>query len=134
MDKNAQLSTTMTALERRIEALAVLADQQDPDALEGLLEQGLVIVMALMQALAAHAGRAMPVSDDALAVFKAFVKGDPSLNAIRDNVRELVFYRNCLNENRRDALPAAVEKMVLHTVKHVFFYISSRAQQEHRLD
>ncbi|MDH5256875.1 MAG: hypothetical protein OEX07_02675 [Gammaproteobacteria bacterium] len=76
----------------------------------------------------------LPDSDDLLVIFKAFVKGDTSLTAVRDNVRELVYYRNCILEDRFDALPKNPEKMALHTIRHIYLYLRSRADQEDLLD
>ena len=67
-------------------------------------------------------------------LFKAFVKGDPSLNAVRDNVRELVYYQNCLAQGREDALPKSPEKMAARTVQHIYFYLRSRLEQEKLVD
>lgn len=71
--------------------------------------------------------------DDVLSQFKVFVKPDPSLNAIRDNIRELVFYQNCLLQGISSQLPAEVDKMVLRTVRHIYLYLSSRLQQQGKL-
>lgn len=73
-------------------------------------------------------------SDDVLEIFKGFVKGDPSLNAVRDNIRELVYYRNCLDLGREDALPVKPEAMAVRTTRHIYLYLRTRALQEHRLD
>jgi hypothetical protein len=101
--------------------------------LPGLVDEAIGIVSGLMCAYATHAGKPMPVSDDPLQVFKAFVKGDPSLNAIRDNVRELVYYRNCLAEGRADALPTNPALMTAHTARHIYLYLRTRCAQEQRL-
>jgi hypothetical protein len=61
------------------------------------------------------------------------VKGDPSWNAIRDNCRELVYYRNCIQLDRRDALPPAASRMAVRIARHVFLYMSTRCQREGRL-
>ncbi len=73
-------------------------------------------------------------SEDVLEVFKAFVKGDPSLNAVRDNLREIVYYRNCIDMKREDALPAKPANMAVRTARHVYLYLRTRALKEHRLD
>jgi hypothetical protein len=69
---------------------------------------------------------------DVLEVWKALVKGDPSWNAIRDNCRELVYYRNCLALGRADALPQAPHRMAVRTARHIFLYVRSRAQRAGR--
>lgn len=73
-------------------------------------------------------------SEDVLEVFKAFVKGDPSLNAVRDNLREVVYYRNCIDMKREDALPPKPANMAVRTARHVYLYLRTRALKEHRLD
>ncbi|MHB8347339.1 MAG: hypothetical protein ACYDHM_09165 [Acidiferrobacterales bacterium] len=79
------------------------------------------------------AGRAIDdPGDDVLALFRAFVKGDPSLNAVRDNIRELVYYRNCIDLKREDALPVRPDAMAVRTVRHIYLYLRSRSEQEMR--
>lgn len=70
---------------------------------------------------------------DLLDVFKSLVKGEPSWNAIRDNCRELVYYRNCIESGREDALPRVPEKMAVRTARHVYLYIRTRCIREGRL-
>ena len=132
-DRNRRLAQELAALDERIAGLesALRAGALGP--LDEVLGQGTGIMNGLLRAYAGHAGKPMPVSDDLLEVFKAFVKGDPSLNAVRDNVRELVFYANCLAEGRPDALPKAPEAMVVRTLRHVYLYLRTRCAQEHRL-
>lgn len=84
------------------------------------------------QLLAAYStahGRVLPEEPDMLELFRSFVKGDPSLNAVRDNIRELVFYQNCLAADRQDALPKAPANMTVHTVRHLYLYLRSRLEQ-----
>lgn len=128
------LAAAFSALDKRIAALE--SEVRDPGAsaaLPALVSEALDIVNALMRAYAAHASKPMTVSDDPLAVFKSFVKGDPSLNAIRDNVRELVYYRNCLEVGREDALPPNPSHMTVHTARHIYLYLRTRCNQENRL-
>jgi len=106
----------------------------DNPRLEDTLPESLGAARELLDAYAEHAGKAMPVTDDPLIAFKAFVKGDPSLNAVRDNLRELVYYRNCIEKGRRDALPDAAERMAVRTARHVYLYLRSRCEQERRFD
>lgn len=78
-----------------------------------------------------------PIPDasvDILDAFKALVKGEPTWNAIRDNCRELVYYRNCINMGREDALPKAPEKMAVRTARHVYLYMKTRCLREGRLE
>ena len=72
-------------------------------------------------------------SADLLALWKLLVKGDPSWNTIRDNCRELVYYRNCLDEGRPDALPREPARMAVRTTRHLHLFIKSRCEQEGRL-
>ncbi len=78
------------------------------------------------------ASRSLPEGDDVLEIFKVFVKGDPSLNAVRDNIRELVYYRNCIDLKREDALPVRPDAMAVRTVRHIYLYLRSRSEQERR--
>lgn len=124
------------ALDQRIAALEAAAGEADADTaprLPALVDEALGIVNDLMRAYAEDAGKSMPDTDDPLEVFKAFVKGDPSLNAVRDNVRELVFYRNCLLQDRADALPARPARMSARTARHIYLYLRTRCIQEKRL-
>ena len=134
MPPEQRLAAEFSALEARISALesAVRAGVAKA-GLPGLVDEAIEIVSALMCAYAVHAGKPMPVTDDPLDVFKAFVKGDPSLNAIRDNVRELVYYRNCLKADRADALPVNPAMMTAHTARHIYLYLRTRCTQEQRL-
>lgn len=70
---------------------------------------------------------------DILELFKVLVKGEPTWNAIRDNCRELVYYQNCINMGREDALPKAPEKMAVRTARHVYLYMKTRCIREGRL-
>ena len=88
-------------------------------------------VAAALRATIAAAGKAPPDHDaDLLEVWQTLVKGEPTWNAIRDNCRELVYYRNCLAEDRRDALPRAPERMAVRTARHILLYIRTRAQRD----
>jgi hypothetical protein len=86
----------------------------------------------MMRTWIAREGRkALPAPEtDVLEVWRSLVKGDPSWNAIRDNCRELVFYRNCLADGRRDALPPAPHRMAVRTARHVCLYVRTRALRE----
>lgn len=100
------------------------------------VESALRLVNRLMLAFARAAEREIPGLDedsDPLEVFKAFVKGDPSLNAVRDNLRELVYYRNCLAAGREDALPVNPVAMAVRTLRHVYLYMRTRAIKEYGL-
>ena len=77
--------------------------------------------------------KAPPAADaDVLDAFKILVKGDPTWNAIRDNCRELVYYRNCINMGRQDALPNVPGKMAVRTARHIYLYFRTRCIREGR--
>lgn len=120
-----ELDEKLTDLTAEARAGASLAD---------VLRQGQALVARMLSGFAITRGKPMPASDDLLELFKGFVKGDPSLNSVRDNVRELVYYQNCLNEGREDALPVKPEMMVAHTARHIYCYLRSRAEQEKAVD
>ncbi|MBX3661042.1 MAG: hypothetical protein KF804_01195 [Burkholderiales bacterium] len=103
--------------------------------LTGTVEAMIALTQRLVAAYVAAAGvKAPPAADaDILEVFKVLVKGEPTWNAIRDNCRELVYYRNCINMGRRDALPKVPEKMAVRTARHVYLYIKTRCIREGRL-
>jgi len=133
MDANTRLTATFDDLDQRISTLETAVRAGDPPPLSGLLDEAAGVMKGLLAAYGEHAGKTIPDSDDLLEVLKAFVKGDPSLNAVRDNVRELVFYRNCLDMDRADALPEQPQRMAVHTLRHVYLYLYSRCEQEQRL-
>jgi hypothetical protein len=74
-----------------------------------------------------------PADADLLQAFRVLVKGDPTWNAIRDNLRELAYYRNCLTMRRADALPAVPEKMAIRLARHVYLYMRTRCIKEGRI-
>jgi hypothetical protein len=104
-------------------------------ALEPALEAATAAALALVRAyLAAEGNKPVPAPNaDLLDAFKALVKGDPTWNAIRDNLRELVYYRNCLAAGRADALPAAPEKMAIRLARHLYLYVRTRCVREGRI-
>ncbi len=104
--------------------------------LEPAVGRALRLSNRLMLAFAQACGHAITGLDehaDPLEVFKVFVKGDPSLNAVRDNLRELVYYRNCLASGREDALPPQPLAMTVRTLRHIYLYMRTRAIKEHGL-
>ena len=104
-------------------------------ALEPALAAASAAALALLRAyIAAEGKKPVPAEDaDLLEAFKVLVKGDPSWNAIRDNLRELVYYRNCLAAERADALPAVPEKMAVRLARHVYLYVRTRCIREGRI-
>jgi len=104
----------------------------EPLPLLETVEATITQTQRLVTAYVAAAGVKTPPTADAdfLEAFKVLVKGEPTWNAIRDNCRELVYYRNCINMGRRDALPKVPEKMAVRTARHVYLYIKTRCVRE----
>ncbi|MCW5574791.1 MAG: hypothetical protein KIT13_01735 [Burkholderiales bacterium] len=99
------------------------------------VDAAIALTQGLVTAYVAAARIKLPPAADAdiLEAFKVLVKGEPTWNAIRDNCRELVYYRNCINMGRRDALPKVPEKMAVRTARHVYLYIKTRCIREGKL-
>jgi len=133
-DKQHLLAQTLEDIDARINLLEddIRRDNVEKDFSQ-LLERASRIAGELMIAYARHADKLIPDTDDLLKVFRAFVKGDPSLNAVRDNVRELVYYRNCLEMGKSEALPVRPAHMAVRTVRHMYLYLYTRCSQEQRL-
>jgi hypothetical protein len=125
------LGDQLEGIDRDLGTLERAAGVQDGAALAQHLESAIALVDRVMRAWLDHAGRAQPPEHaDVLEVWKALAKGDPTWNAIRDNCRELVYYRNCLALDRTDALPPQPHRMAVRTARHVYLYIRSRAVRE----
>ncbi|MBI4195186.1 MAG: hypothetical protein HY526_08915 [Betaproteobacteria bacterium] len=118
----------LAALEARIARGEALPLAPTVDAAIGLIRQ-------LLIAYIDEEGkkRVPEAGAEILDVFKAFVRGDPTWNAMRDNCRELVYYRNCINMGREDALPRLPDKMAVRTARHVYLYMKTRCIREGRL-
>jgi len=99
------------------------------------IDAAIALVRRLVTAYVVTMGDKTPPAADAdvLAAFKVLVKGDPTWNAIRDNCRELVYYRNCMDAGRSDALPKVPEKMAVRTARHIYLYMRTRAVRDGRL-
>lgn len=123
-----RIDAEIGAWERRLAAGEALA-------LEPALEAATGAARALLRAyIRAEGAKPVPAEDvDLLEAFKVLVKGDPTWNAIRDNLRELVYYRNCLASGRADALPAVPEKMAIRLARHVYLYMRTRCIREGRI-
>lgn len=116
-----QVDAAIAAWEQRIAA----GEAIDVDAaLACAIEQARTLIDALHPA-----ARGAP---DLLEAFKFLVRGDPSWNAVRDNLRELVYYRNCLDAGRADALPAVPGRMAIRTSRHVYLYMRTRWQRDQK--
>ena len=101
------------------------------------VERALCLANRLMLVFAqtvGHPASGLDEQADPLEVFKVFVKGDPSRNAVRDNLRELVYYRNCLAGGREDALPPHPLAMTVRTLRHIYLYMRTRAIKEYGLE
>lgn len=123
-----RVDATLALCERRVAAAQAVPLEE---ALEVATRAALELIRAY---LAAEGKKTVPAPDaDLLDAFKVLAKGEPSWNAIRDNLRELVYYRNCLASERRDALPPVPEKMALRLARHLYLYVSTRCQREGRL-
>jgi hypothetical protein len=124
------LSAHLERIDRELAALEGALAAGRAGAVDATLEQAIALVSRTMRAWLDVVGKPAPPPDaDVLDVWKALVKGDPTWNAIRDNCRELVYYRNCLALGRADALPALPHRMAVRTARHVFLYVRSRAQR-----
>jgi len=125
------LADTFTRVDARIAAWERRLGADAPPAFEAVLEDAIGAVRTLIDALLVAGGKPPPPPEaDLLEAFKRLARGAPRWNAVRDNLRELIYYRNCLALGRRDALPAAPERMALRTVRHVYLYMRSRCESE----
>jgi len=130
-----QLVRAFADVDARLKPLEERINRGERLPLAGTVEQSITLIQDLIAAYLMEEGK-KPISDstaDLLEVFKVLVKGEPSWHAIRDNCRELVYYRNCINMEQRDALPPVPEKMAVRTARHVYLYIRTRCIREGRL-
>ncbi len=111
----ADIDAGISALERRLAAGDVLA-----------LAEALDETMRLARQLVEAAHPPAVDAADLLEAFKLLARSDPAWNAVRDNLRELVFYRNCMDAGRLDALPPVPEKMAVRTARHLYLYFRTR--------
>ncbi len=123
-----KVDSELAELERRIVAAETLPLPETVDRAIGVIKR---LVIAYV---AAEGKKQIPdAGADILDLFKVLVKGEPTWNAIRDNCRELVYYQNCINMGREDALPKAPEKMAVRTARHVYLYMKTRCLREGQL-
>lgn len=120
----------MAGIDSRIREMEALPTDLPPTQWEMAIDRGIALAVASMQAYAELHGKSVDENEDPLSVFRGFVKGDPSLNAVRDNLRTLIFYRNCVQTAALDQLPSNVVRMTARTIRHMYFYLWSRAEQE----
>jgi len=129
------LAERLDAIDRQLLALESRLADSRPEDLPAFLGPALEAVRGTMLAYLETEGAKLPPppGTDVLEVWKVLVKGDPTWNSIRDNTRELVYYANCLELGRADALPAAPQKMAVRTARHVYLYVRTRAIKEGRV-
>lgn len=127
-DEMARIDAAIAQWEQRFAA-------SKPLALEPALAASMRAALDLIRAyLVAEGKKVLPATDsDLLEAFKILARGDPSWNAVRDTLRELVYYQNCLRAGRRDALPVMPEKMAIRLARHLYLYVTTRCQREGRL-
>ena len=107
---------------------------EEPDVAD-TTESAIAVVKDLIKAYLQIIGRGWDdVEDDILALWKVSVKKNPSLNTIRDNCRELVYYHNCVEMDRRDALPQNAHRQAIRTARHVYVYLRTRAEETGELE
>ena len=127
-DRLTRVDDSISAWERRLAA-------GDAASVEDAVEAAISATSTLVRAYIAAEG-SKPVPDEAsdlLEAFRVLAKGDPTWNAIRENLRELAYYRNCIAMGRRDALPAVPERMAVRLARHVLLYVKTRCEREGRL-
>ena len=133
---SSEISEVVGVADAELRALGTHIVQGETLPFAATVEQVIELIKRRVREHMADEG-AKPVPEagaDILDVLKALVKGEPSWTAIRDNCRELVYYRNCINMGREDALPRAPEKMAARTARHVFPCTKTRCIREGRLE
>lgn len=133
---HSQLSETFGKIDASIGRLERKLDAAEPLPILETVQEAIEHIKMLIIAYIEDAGEKNPPdpSQDILDAWKVLVKGDPTWNAIRDNCRELVYYRNCITMGRQDALPAVPEKMAVRTARHIYLYMKTRCIREGRLE
>ncbi|MGW8183729.1 MAG: hypothetical protein ACWGMT_07210 [Burkholderiales bacterium] len=126
-----QLARAFAEADTRLTALEESIGRGEPAPLSLTVDEAIRLTTALIAAYLVEEGKkeVLPASD-LLEMLKVLVKGEPSWHAIRDNCRELVYYRNCINMERQDALPPVPEKMAVRTARHVYLYMRTRCLRE----
>lgn len=126
-----QLTEIDAAIREWEDRLALEEDLPVDEAVAAATQAASRLVRAYLRA---EASRPLPPEDsDLLETFRVLAKGDPRWNAIRENLRELVYYGNCLSMGRRDALPAVPGRMAVRLARHVYLYVKTRCEREGRL-
>ena len=129
------LTERLAAIDSEIGALEARVATAPDAPLAEVLEPAISQVSATMRAYVEATGEKAPPPPDAdiLETWKILVKGDPAWNAIRDNCRELVYYRNCVVAGQLDALPVAPARMAVRLARHVYLYVRVRCAREGRI-
>jgi hypothetical protein len=127
------LGARLDSLDQRIASLEGAVARAA--SLAEVLEPAIALVTETMRAYIEAVGEKSPppAGTDILATWKILVKGDPTWNAVRDNCRELVFYRNCVADAREDALPAEPARMAVRLARHIYLYVRVRGAREGRV-
>ena len=130
-----ELTERLAAIDAGIGALEAQVAAAPDTPLVDVLEPAIRLVSGTLGAyIDAASEKALPAPDaDILDTWKVLVKGDPAWNAIRDNCRELVYYRNCLAAGQANALPAAPARMAVRLARHVYLYVRVRCAREGRV-
>jgi hypothetical protein len=127
-----ELAAAFAEVDAALAAREAAIARGDELGLTETIDAALALVRQLITAyIAVTAGKTAPAADaELLDAFNLLVKGDPTWNAIRYNCRELVYYRNCIAAERRDALPKVPEKMAVRTARHIYLYMRTRAVRD----
>lgn len=126
-----QLSRAFAEADTHLTVLEESIGRGEPAPLSLTVDEAIRLTTALIAAYLVEEGKKeVPPASDLLEMLKVLVKGEPSWHAIRDNCRELVYYRNCINMERQDALPPVPEKMAVRTARHVYLYMRTRCLRE----
>jgi hypothetical protein len=129
------LAARLEEIDGRIETLEARVASAGDAPLAEILEPAIRAMSETMRAYIEGVGEKSPPppNADILDIWQRLVKGDPTWNAIRDNCRELVYYRNCIAGGRTEALPAAPARMAVRLVRHVYLYVRVRCAREGRV-
>lgn len=133
---HAELNAVLDAADAQIADLETLIAARGSLPLAPTVEHAMRLIKRMIIAYIRDVGgkeRIPDESEDILEVWKVLVKGDPSWNTIRDNCRELVYYKNCIEMQREDALPKVPDRMAVRTLRHIHLFIKTRCLREGRL-
>ena len=132
---HSELISTFERVDEQTQYLERILSARDSLPLLETVDHALGLIKQLLIAYIKDVGeKNLPVeTDEVLDIFKVLVKGDPSWNTIRDNIRELVYYKNCISMERLDALPPVPEKMSVRTLRHIYLFMKTRCSREGRL-